>query len=106
MHGNQISKVIGSDLTGGSSGGPWILGLANDDLERPDSDGAKATDPGNNWLNGVNSHKRCRTTCQSPPTNNSGVFWQEMTSPPFRRTTVDRQESEDVFRACFAEGGR
>lgn len=104
--GRQISKIIGSDLTGGSSGGPWILGWHRPGHEFPDSDGRKETDPGANWVNGVNSHKRCRVSCQSPPTNTNGVFWQEMSSPPFRRTNDDGGESEDIFAACFDNGGK
>ena len=47
--GGQVSKIIGSDLTGGSSGGPWILGWAG--AEFADTDGSSATDPGSNWVN-------------------------------------------------------
>jgi V8-like Glu-specific endopeptidase len=100
--GGQVSKVIGSDLTGGSSGGPWILGWAG--AEFADSDANSATDPGSNWVNGVNSHKRCAGNCNTPPTTTTGVFWQEMTSPPFMNTAaVD--ESEDVVQVCFNAGG-
>ncbi len=102
--GGQISKIIGSDLTGGSSGGSWILGFQQGSQEFPDTDGRSATDPGRNWVNGVNSHKRCRTTCQSPPTATNGVFWQEMSSPPFRRTNAG-DESEDIVSVCFDVGG-
>ncbi|MSQ47668.1 MAG: hypothetical protein EXR78_04635 [Deltaproteobacteria bacterium] len=107
--GNQISKIIGSDLTGGSSGGPWILGWTGGLAETVDTDGSNfATDPGTNWVNGVNSHKRCLVRCspntnpQTPPTTTSGTFWQEMTSPPFRSSTTDLNESEDVIRLCLA----
>jgi V8-like Glu-specific endopeptidase len=100
--GGQISKIIGSDLTGGSSGGPWILGWTGGLAETPDTDASGATDPGNNWVNGVNSHKRCLVNCNTPPTTTNGVFWQEMTSPPFRNTTTDNDESEDVIASCFA----
>lgn len=100
--GGQVSKVIGSDLTGGSSGGPWILGWAG--AEFADSDGSAATDPGSNWVNGVNSHKRCVGNCNSPPTLVAGVFWQEMTSPPFMNTAA-ADESEDILQVCFNAGG-
>lgn len=99
--GLQASKLIGSDLTGGSSGGPWILGWANIGAEVADTDGSSATDPGSNWANGVNSHKRCRTDCRTPPIATAGVFWQEMSSPPFMSTTAVG-ESEDVFAVCLA----
>ncbi len=102
--GGQVSKLIGSDLTGGSSGGSWILGWNNNSLEFADSDGNSATDPGSNWVNGVNSHKRCRTTCQSPPTSTNGVYWQEMSSPPFRNTSSS-DESEDIIAVCLNAGG-
>jgi V8-like Glu-specific endopeptidase len=100
--GGQISKIIGSDLTGGSSGGPWILGWAG--AEFADSDASSATDPGANWVNGVNSHKRCVGNCNSPPTTTTGVFWQEMTSPPFMNTAA-ADESEDIVQVCFNSGG-
>lgn len=100
--GGQISKIIGSDLTGGSSGGPWILGWTGGLVETADTDGSIATDPGNLWVNGVNSHKRCLVNCNAPPTTTNGVFWQEMTSPPFRNTAADINEFEDVAAICFA----
>ncbi len=100
--GGQVSKIIGSDMTGGSSGGPWILGWAGQEFA--DSDASITTDPGSNWVNGVNSHKRCVGNCNSPPTTTAGVFWQEMTSPPFRNTS-EVGESEDVIAGCFANGG-
>lgn len=103
------SKCIGSDLTGGSSGGPWYLSWNNPSFEKADSDGNPGTDPassGGPHINGVNSHKRCTGgTCQSPPTATAGVFWQEMCSPPFRNTDTDANESEDVFAVCFDNGG-
>jgi V8-like Glu-specific endopeptidase len=100
--GGQVSKIIGSDLTGGSSGGPWILGWAG--AEFPDTDASSATDPGANWVNGVNSHKRCLINCNTPPTTTSGVFWQEMTSPPFMNTAA-ADESEDIIQVCLGAGG-
>jgi hypothetical protein len=100
--GGPVSKVIGSDLTGGASGGPWILGWTGGLAETADTDAAAATDPGSNWVNGVNSHKRCLGTCTTPPTATGGIFWQEMTSPPFRRTAADANDSEDVIALCLA----
>lgn len=85
--GNQVSKVMGNDMTGGSSGGPWVLGWRHVNAEIADTDGSSGTDPGGPFVNGVNSHKRCVTSCQSPPTSTNGVFWQEMTSPPFEDTS-------------------
>ena len=87
--GAQVSKVMGNDMTGGSSGGPWILNWSHPSAERPDSDGSNATDPrpiSVPFVVGVNSHKRCIVSCQSPPTATNGVFWQEMTSPPSEDT--------------------
>jgi hypothetical protein len=88
VSGNQVSNVIGSDLTGGASGGGWFLSWHAPGNEMPDTDGSFATDPANAglagpYITGVNSHKRCRSGCSTPPTNTAGVFWQEMTSPPF-----------------------
>jgi hypothetical protein len=103
--GGQVSKVIGSDLTGGSSGGGWFLSWRHPTLDIADTDGSGATDPANNsgpHINGVNSHKRCSVHCGSPPSATQGVFWQEMTSPPFRLDAADNADSEDVFAVCFA----
>jgi V8-like Glu-specific endopeptidase len=103
--GAQVSKVIGSDLTGGSSGGPWYLSWRHPSAEVADTDGFSSTDPVNTsgpHINGVNSHKRCRTHCGSPPSAVAGVFWQEMTSPPFRLDPADGNDSEDIFALCFA----
>ncbi len=102
--GGQSSKLIGSDLTGGSSGGSWVLGWNKPGNEFPDTDGSLATDPGNNSVTGVNSHKRCVGDCRTPPTNTNGVFWQEMSSPPFMSTAAT-DESEDIIQQCFANGG-
>lgn len=106
--GGQASKIVGSDMTGGSSGGGWFLGWRAPGAEFPDTDGNSATDPGTAgpFINGVNSHKRCAGgSCVSPPTATAGVFWQEMSSPPFRSgSTTDTWESEDVFNlgTCLA----
>lgn len=103
---NQYAKFIGNDSTGGSSGGPWWLGLRHPSLEYADTDGNNGTDPGQPggpYINGVNSHKRCAGgTCMSPPTTTAGVFWQEMGSSAFRSTAGDGGESEDVFALCLA----
>jgi V8-like Glu-specific endopeptidase len=99
--GGQISKIVGSDLTSGSSGGPWILGWTGGLTETRDTDASSTTDPGNNWVNGINSHKRCLNHCGGPNLD-GGIFWQEMSSPPFRRTATDINESEDVIVVCRA----
>lgn len=99
------SKFMGNDLTGGSSGGPWILGYANGSAgaEYGDVDGNSQTDPGFFAVNGVNSHKRCSVNCNSPPTTTTGVFWDEMSSPRFTETGgADINDSEAVFGRCFA----
>ena len=64
---DHLSKYIGSDMTGGSSGGPWWISHRHPNfaLEIPDTDGQNATDPVQNlspgpFINGVNSHKRCQ----------------------------------------------
>jgi hypothetical protein len=102
--GGQVSKVIGSDLTGGASGGGWFLSWRHPTVDVVDTDGSFSTDPANNsgpHINGVNSHKRCSVHCGSPPSATQGVFWQEMTSPPFRVDPADNQDSEDVFAICL-----
>lgn len=103
----QVSKYIGNDMTGGSSGGPWWLNMVNANvaLEFPDTDGSIVTDPAQMnccpWINGVNSHKRCNQNgCPS-----TSIFSQEMGSPQFRNTANDINESEDVFTVCFNNGG-
>lgn len=103
--GGLKSKLIGSDLTGGSSGGGWFLSWRAPSAEIVDTDGTGWTDPvsGNSGphLNGVNSHKRCLVNCSSPPTSTAGVFWQEMSSPLFWSSTEAANDSEDVFAVCF-----
>lgn len=94
--GGQASKFTGSDLTKGSTGGSWILCLRHRDAEYPDTDGTNITDPGSLWVNGVNSHWRCRIDCRYPPTTTNGRYWQEMNSPPFRNTSAS-DKSEDIF---------
>ncbi|MDH3694328.1 MAG: hypothetical protein OER96_07140 [Gammaproteobacteria bacterium] len=108
---DQVSKYIGSDQTGGSSGGPWWMNMAHKSAEYADSDSSGFTDPGQNAvppgpiINGVNSHKRCLVNCNTPPSNTAGLFWQEMGSPPFLFTSGDPAESEDIFTICFDSGG-
>lgn len=103
--GGQKSKYIGSDLTGGSSGGGWFLSWRHPSTEYPDTDGSAVTDPAGArngpYLNGVNSHSRCRSNCGDPPTATSGVFWQEMGSPQFLSSASDAQDASDVFGYCF-----
>lgn len=104
--GGQKSKYIGSDLTGGSSGGGWFLSWRHPSTEYPDTDGSTVTDPAGAqngpYLNGVNSHTRCASNCGNPPTTTSGEFWQEMGSPQFLNSTTDNQDASDIFGYCFA----
>jgi V8-like Glu-specific endopeptidase len=102
----QLSKYIGNDMTGGSSGGPWWINHTHGNVEIAGTDASQITDPNQGggsapWLNGVNSHKRC--TAAGCPAGT--VFTQEMGSPQFRNTLADNNESEDVFAACFNNGG-
>ncbi|EGV19324.1 trypsin-like serine peptidase [Thiocapsa marina] len=103
--GGQKSKYIGSDLTGGSSGGGWFLSWRHPATEYPDTDGSVGTDPAGArngpYINGVNSHRRCRSNCGSPPTATAGVFWQEMGSPQFLNSASDNQDAADIFGYCF-----
>lgn len=101
VSGNQVSNVIGSDLTGGASGGGWFLSWHAPGNEMPDTDGSYATDPASAglagpFITGVNSHKRCRINCSTPPSDTAGLFWQEMTSPPFLDGTA-----ADDFKSIF-----
>ncbi|MGF1615707.1 MAG: trypsin-like serine peptidase [Gammaproteobacteria bacterium] len=103
----QRSKYIGSDQTGGSSGGPWWLNMTHPDSakEIDDTDDSPLTDPpglvtSTPLINGVVSHSRCQGLCTAET-----EFSQELGSPPFRSTEDDPDESEDVFQACFVAGG-
>lgn len=100
---NHLSKYIGNDMTGGSSGGPWWLSYRhpNAAIEYPDTDGSSITDPvqgGGPFLNGFNSHKRCAGNC------GAGLYSQEMGSPQLLNT-ADGNEFEDIFALCAANGG-
>ena len=101
----QLSKYIGNDMTGGSSGGPWWINHTHSNVEIADTDASALTDPAQGgsspWINGVNSHKRCTTAgCTA-----GNIFTQEMGSPQFRNTGLDINETEDVFAVCFNNGG-
>jgi hypothetical protein len=96
----QLSKYIGNDMTGGSSGGPWWFNLRGG-VEIAAVDASNETDPGQGgsapYINGVNSHKRC-TQAGCPA---GSIFVDEMGSPQFRSTAGDNNESEDVFAVCL-----
>jgi V8-like Glu-specific endopeptidase len=102
---SQLSKYIGNDMTGGSSGGPWWINHTHSNVEIADTDASALTDPAQGgaapWLNGVNSHKRCTAAGCTP----GNIFTQEMGSPQFRNTAADINETEDVFAVCFNNGG-
>ena len=110
--GGQASKYIGSDMTGGSSGGGWWLNIGHgtNGVEVADVDGSNVTDPfqnsGTPALNGVNSHKRCAGThCNTPPSASNGLFWSEMGSPVFASSGSDNNDARDIFNRCAANGG-
>jgi hypothetical protein len=103
--GDQVSKYIGSDLTTGADGGGWFLSWRHPWTELPDTDNNRFTDPGGAmngpFLNGLNSHRRCRMNCNNPPSAGAGEFWQEMGSPVFRSNDQDVQDASDIFDACL-----
>jgi V8-like Glu-specific endopeptidase len=102
--GGLKSKLIGSDLTGGSSGGGWFLSWKAPGFNVADTDGSGITDPANAGgphINGINSHKRCLQNCNTPPSSTAGLFWQEMSSPQFWSSAEADNDSEDVFALCF-----
>lgn len=104
--GGQVSKAMGNDMTGGSSGGGWFLGWNHRTKEFADTDGSHATDPGGPggpWITGLNSHKRCKVRCFVPPTTTEGTYWQEMVSPPFMSTSAVG-EYKDVYDLCVKLG--
>jgi hypothetical protein len=95
----NVSKYIGSDMTGGSSGGSWLLGLRHPRDEYPDADGSNITDPfaqGGPYVNGVNSHGRVM---------GGVVFKSEMGSPIFTSSPSDARDALDIINACYANGG-
>ncbi len=104
----QVSKYIGNDMTGGSSGGPWWLNYNHPWQNFPDVDGSSITDPMQTsaaasppYINGVNSHRAC-SQAGCPP---GSVYLSEMGSPEFHSSDGDGDESEDVFALCFSNGG-
>jgi V8-like Glu-specific endopeptidase len=105
---NHVSKYIGSDMTGGSSGGPWWLSHRhpNAGIEFGDTDGSNLTDPGQGggpFANGLNSHKRCNAAgCPA-----GSIFTQEMGSPQFLDDGAggDLTAILDVYNACAGAGG-
>lgn len=103
------SKYIGSDQTGGTSGGSWWLNMAHKAKEYADVDGSNTTDPGQNigtpFVNGVNSHRRCLVNCNSPPTSSNGLYWSEIGSPVFYSSGADAADTSDVLNSCFNNGG-
>jgi len=103
--GGQVSKYIGSDQTGGCSGGPWWIGQRHENLafEYADTDGSWITDPGQGggpYINGLNSHKRCNAA-GCPP---GSIFTQEQGSPPFLDTAAG-DDAASTHAACLANGG-
>ena len=91
----QVSKYIGCDMTGGSSGGPWWLNIRgpNQSLEVPAVDGSSLTDPGHPggpYLNGVTSHRR------------SGYVSEIAAAQFMGGNAGDSNESEDIFSICFS----
>jgi len=109
--GNK-SKYMGNDMKGGSSGGPWMLNWEhrNSSIVVPPLSGANTTyiDPfaGTTYprVNGVNSHKRCMSSCGTP-TSSSGTYNWEMGSPQFTYSSSDNDDVGDVLNACFNNGG-
>lgn len=106
-----VSKYIGNDMTGGSSGGSWWLNIRHDTFEYPDVDGSSETDPlqttgaGGPYANGLNSHKRCMSSCFTPPNAGGGIYWAEMGSPDFTSSGGDNRDVLDIHANCAANGG-
>jgi hypothetical protein len=105
--GGQRSKYVGSDLNGGSSGGGWFLSWRHPRYEYDDTDASIETDPSGAmngpFLNGLNSHKRCKNNCASPPSDSQGIYWQEMGSPVFQAGVADDQDALDIFTTCWED---
>jgi Trypsin len=108
----NVSKYIGNDMTGGSSGGGWLMSISHPTREYAVVDDSALTDPlatsgpaAGPYVNGVNSHSRCMTACTTPPTSSQGVFWDEMGSPSFTSSGSDGEDVVDVYNDCLANGG-
>lgn len=98
------SKFMGNDLTGGVSGGPWVLGYQGAGPEIEHSY-VNNTNPGGFWVNGVNSHRRCNDTCAYPPISSSnGEFWGEISSSQFTKG-VGGNGSYEIIQDCVGSGG-
>ena len=101
------SKIIGNDMTGGASGGGWLLNWEHSSARYnaviPDN--TNVTDPYQNtssaapFVHGVNSHKRCFGSCLGTPTATNGVYINEMSSPYFNS---GGGEVESVYNTCAA----
>jgi hypothetical protein len=90
------SQYMGNDMTGGSSGGPWVMGWNHANAERADTDANPQTDPGNQTIIGINSHKRLCGGGPCVPCGAAGALCtQEMGSPPF--TTDPTWGSEGLW---------
>ncbi len=97
--GGVVSKYMGNDMTGGSSGGPWFINWEHRSAAYDRLDSTGLTDPpagasASNmpFLNGVNSH-RLRG------------YVNEMGSPQFTNSDNDPRDVVDVFNACLSNGG-
>jgi V8-like Glu-specific endopeptidase len=104
----NVSKYIGNDMTGGSSGGSWWLSIRHATAEYADVDGSNETDPfqlSGPFANGLNSHKRCAGSCFTPPTASGGTFWAEMGGPDFTSSGSDPRDVIDTFNSCASAGG-
>ena len=105
-----VSKYIGNDMTGGSSGGGWLLDWEHRVFRYDAVDTTNTTDPHQNagggpYVHGINSHKRCMTACTTPPTATQGVFTNEMGSPMFEMNSGDEGDVESVYQWCVTNGG-
>lgn len=105
-----LSKYIGNDMTGGSSGGGWLLNWEHKAARygAAAGDSSNITDPFQHtstpYVHGVNSHKRCRVSCGAA-TSASGTFIDEMGSPMFELNGGDANDVESVYNKCVANKG-
>ncbi len=109
---SAVTKFIGSDMTRGSSGGGWLIGLAhpNSTREIVPVDSSNITDPLSStsdgpYVNGVNSHRRCLESCDLTPSSTGGSFINEMGSPSFTSSGADTDDVQDIYNLCLANGG-
>ncbi len=109
-----LSKYIGNDMTGGSSGGGWLLNWEHASSRYDSRDSTNITDPFQNSgstpvVHGINSHNYCfgsccfTNSCPAPKASMGDIA--EMGSPMFEDNASDDSDVESVYETCRTNGG-